>query len=71
MLNLQGYTNDALIEIFELRITEDRFTHYRNDVVRELKNRLRCHEHNASIFSPFGITPALTKTTEDFIKSFS
>ncbi len=70
-MDLQHYTNDALIEILGLSITEDRFSHHRKVVEDELRNRLGCHAHNANIFSEYGVTPALTKTTEDFIKSFS
>lgn len=70
-MDLQHYTNDALIEIWGLSITEDGFTQHRSAIEDELRNRLGCHAHNASIFSEYGVTPALTKTTEDFIKSFS
>ncbi len=70
-MELQHYTNDALLEILGLCTIDDEFKKYRSTIEDELRSRLRDHAHNTKLFSPYGITPALTKTKADFIKSFS
>ncbi len=68
-MNLQNFTEDALIEIYELALTERKYQKYLPNVRKELRDRLNPHEQLVKDFSPYGVIPKMILSTQDFLDS--
>ena len=64
-----SYTEDAIIEIYEMALMNCRYSKYLPEVRKEIRRRLSTHEKLVKDFAPYGVIKEMTLTKQDFIQS--
>jgi hypothetical protein len=69
-MDLTKYTEDAILEILEMALLDERYKQYLPEVRKEIQDRLRSHATLVRDFSNYGVINKMTLNKEDFIKSY-